>query len=690
MTMKKLIKISPKALLLVLLFLASGCTNTLHGNYQKQTNYSDLYWLITHPIKLTDEGCIFKNITITEQGRIDDKVDFTTGFKRIYDSMNEFLLNTYPSLDCSYILGNGDPLIGWRYGLTKEIHNISELMASPLISDINKRELKGKLDKLVDKYFPVVSVSSLPKQDEKGDTKSLINLSDHGQEALIHELANLSKIGGKSGEDDAAKNLIKVLSTEFKPEQKKGPLNLTVFDRWLYVTVKEPKILAPADRVVKTIVSISLQNLKKDKASEDSPKDENTVYYKNGHKSPDLTKIQNKSKDIPENIPARFVYWDKAVTAYETIEQGEIKTELSNKAELTAKVAPPATAPVEGSLEGTLSRQLTRSETLPVKQGSEQLTVNIECLKLPLDNTTNDNINSENKSGISPKLVNKNCYGDDGNGVLNTLSIYKRSVTGGQPLTGTTQVGVKIKLGNFDNSPDPKTRNIKAVSIDGLDKTNCKNSSITCLTERQEKLSFQDVTLVNPNFIKGPLRANLDTNFVIRHVTSGWDTYEEGDDDIELIQYNDQRNNDQENKANPIILLPSEIPKYYGIFTNSKSLMPMPLVAKYDNAPDEDVRFICYESMADANKFIDFFRNIPPPPSSYRHSSPYTLVPGLSVTTFDHFNNLAINQPIYSADGLVVKWGCGEQFAPNRQSSSGDIPQSILKKATRQNKTRRS
>jgi hypothetical protein len=669
MNMKKRIEISPKALLFVPLFLATACTGDLQGNYRNKTYFSEIGAYLTYPFFLSNEGCQFNHLSLNKDRVVgNNELDWLTDFYTCSEILNKFT-----------ILGNGVSINYNPYGLISVIKDISSMIEVEK-DKIKKMELQNKMDNILDWFYPVVSVSSLPKEDSKENGNTVINLSNHGQEALIHEVANLSKTGGKSAKNDAAKNLFIDLSNAFKPEEQKGPVNLTVLDRWLYVTVKEPKILAPADRIVKTIVSISLQNLTIDKAS------------------PDYNKDQNE----PKYIPARFVSWDKAVTAYEKIEQGEIKTELTNKAELTAKVAPPAAAPVEGSLEGTLSRQLTRSETLPIMKGSEQLTVNIECLKPQPENPSGNNKFSTIASSISSKpenndeanrkskstqdkpstLGNNNCDGDDGNGVLNTLSIYKRSVTGGQPLTGTTQVGVKIKLGNFNNSPDPKTRNIKAVSIDGVDKTNCKNSSAACLTERQDKLSFQDVTLVNPNFIKEPLRANLDINFVIRHVTSGWDTYEEGDDDIELIQFNDQRN-----KIFPIILLPSEIPKYYGIFT-SNSPTSKPLVAKYDHAPDEDVRFICYESMADANKFIDFFRHITTQPSSYPHSSTYQLIPGLSVTTtVDYSNNIAIDQRIYSADGLVAKLGCGEQF---EQKPRWDILQSMSKKPNRKNKARRS
>jgi hypothetical protein len=556
--------IKTKALLLVPLLLATGCANDLHGNYRKSTYFSMIYSAFTEPPG-RDEGCRFNDLTLDKN--------------RIIDTTGKFWAADY--LSCSELLKGTTWFPYLSYDLLYRIKQISEEIKAEKFES-NKKKLQKEMDNILNRYFPVVSVSSLPKENSKEDGKSITNLSDHGQESLIHELANLSKTGGKSANGDAAKNLLKALSTEFKPEEQKGPVNLTLFDRWLYVTVKEPKILAPADRIVKTIVTITLQNPTKDENSED-------------------------------NIPARFVSWDKAVTAYESIEQGEIKTELTNKAELTAKVAPPATAPVDASLEGKLAREFTRSETLPVKQGSEQLTVNIECLEPQFDLVSDtDKSNETKRKNFSkiPTKANKDC--DDG--VLNTLSISKRSVTGGQPLTGTTQVAVKIKLGNFDDVNDSAYRNIKAVSIGGFDNYHCNNSdSDACLNERQDKLTFQDITLVNPNFINKPLKANLDINFVIRHVKSGWDTYEEGDDDIELIQFNDQRN-----KANPIILLRSEIPHYYGIFTFGK-----PLLATYDN-DIENGSYICYESMAEAKKFIDFYRRIVTADSD--------LVPGLRLT----------------------------------------------------------
>ena len=630
--MRKLIKISPKVLL-VPLFLASGCANDLHGNYRKNTYFSALGTFLTEPPFKINEACQFNDLALDKN--------------RLVDKIGKFWATKF--LSCSEML-QGTEYIFYNYGLIKEIEKISAKIKSlqklekenvntckeeDIEEDIKECIMKkqNEMDDLLNRYFPVVSVSSLPKENSKEDGKTVTNLSDHGQESLIHELANLSKTGGKSSNGDAAKNLIKALSTEFKPEEQKGPVNHTVFNRWLYVTVKEPKILAPADKIVKTIVTITLQN---------------------------PTNDQNESK----YIPARFVYWDKAVTAYETIEQGEIKTELTNKAELTAKVSPPTTAPVDGSLEGTLSRQFTRSETLPVKQGSEQLTVNIECSMPQFDSVSDTNKSSIAARNEFQKSSKKDC---DNNGVLNTLSVYKRSVTGGQPLTGTTQVGVKIKLGNFPDEINTELHNISAISVDGLDKYRCKSRSDACLKERQDKLSFQDITLVNPNFTKKPLKANLDINFVIRHVKSGWDTYEEGDDDIELIQFNDQRN-----MINPIILLPSEIPQYYGIYTNSTPSMP--LVAKYDGAPNYDVNFICYESRVEANKFIDFYKS-----NITSQNQSYDLVRGRGL--YSYFGGTPRSP--YSARGIVVKPGCGKDFKQDDENRAQIRETPKFKKVTK-------
>ena len=530
-----IIKKIPALVVLIHVSILSGCS--LLGYRELQGNYR-----VNYPIK-TAITSVFKSPFIPSfipfpsiqglglggEGCQWQKVDLTVDLK-------------------DENLGNYDNKLKYLpYPCTGKLSSYANFNYFSLLLD-NNNEFMNALSTLNDtsEIFPTVSVSSLPTNTQT-TFPNVVNLSDRGQEKYIKELSDKIKPDPKNPAVDLVKTFQTGLGGNFKPADENKLLDLTIVDRTLFVTVKEPLAMAPADRLIKTIVNIQ----------------------------PPTDSKNSESRGI-------FVSWDKALTEYATISAGQIQNQTTDSASLSAQISTAKVLPFDGSLTGAVSQQNQHTETFPVNIPIEQLTINLQC--------------------YNPKK-DKNVICEKG---LDMLSISKKSGPGGQPLSGNTQIQVKIKLGDDDCQDFTKKEcNIPALSVTDLDPNGCDIKDTVSKTLCENKIKLQEVKLVNHNNeIRGyGLKASLGIDFVVRHVEDGGDTTQEGDDDVRFIQLHTN------NETSPILVSKTDIPEYYGISSKNESTESGSVVVVYGNNPSNssyNIRYVCYPNIKDAIKFMSY------------------------------------------------------------------------------------
>lgn len=266
-----------------------------------------------------------------------------------------------------------------------------------------------------------------------------------------------------------------------------------------------------------------------------------------------------------------FLSWDQAVTTYTTINAGTIQNQRIDSSELDSQLSTlPVSALGAGQVTSKISQQNQHTESLNVNPYAESLNVSLSC--------------------INPA---RGCGGE-----LGRLLISKHSLAGGQPLSGNTQVTIKLKLVD--------ELSVNAVSLT----TQCVGTDAgkpisTCANGNNIKIQSQDVKLPHSLAIKElkktrGLMAKVKVQYELRHVQNGGDTVQEADDDV---VYNQYESDDLEVNILPLF----DVPEYYGIYQKTSTKEALPIIATYDAARDrEGNRYVCYPSVGDATNFLSY------------------------------------------------------------------------------------
>lgn len=410
---------------------------------------------------------------------------------------------------------------------------------------------------------PKLSLTSLPVDlPEAPNPPKAINLSDNG-------LAKYMEVLEKEKRDKTFIQYFQealITPLKQKPDVKTVATGLkvdNVYQRAIYVTVENSLKIPPADRLTASKVSIWFEPLK-----------ENL------------------------NIPASFDSWDQPSTTSSAVNIGSIKGSSTNTQEVSLQVGTPGTgatpdAPFSGSLGGKSNHNSGTEQNLTLFLPLEELTVGLDCyVGQSSDSAAGSNPSTENTHS---KQVDKvvNCHGHQ-----NQLTIYKHSVQGGRPLTGNTNIKVKINVGrdcsqhqslNADKSLELQC-SPKAVSL-SIDKSDPKKTNLIA----------EPFNVPSPFLYKDGVKANIELEYVLRHVVSGGDTIEEADDSVKYIQ--------SKVMPKPVVLIPKEeLNKYYGISIGANTGSNM--FVEYLNIDNQiDRAYLCFSDSKQAEQFVKDFKN---------------------------------------------------------------------------------
>ena len=311
--------------------------------------------------------------------------------------------------------------------------------------------------------------------------------------------------------------------TQLLTPPKKDVGDFTTFKRTLFLTLELPLHMPPADRIIKSRITA----------------------------------------DLDDSARAAFVSWDTAVTQYTTITPGTISNVKTDNATMNISSSVPAWPKV--GLSGVLSTQNATTDTVNLSYQVESLNVLFSC-DFPTDVLL---------GSVPFEVLTHNDLACQ-RGKYDEMIVAKSAMVSSTPVSGNTIVNVTIKLGIDNNeklnvtpvtekaSKDEETikrhrysleikkiedslTNINANSISIID--SCSSDTVSKQTNPTLKVGTKSFNICINSFttISEKLRANIkktggvkadvDVEYLVRHVNSGGDTVQEGDDSVSFISY---------------------------------------------------------------------------------------------------------------------------------------------------------
>jgi hypothetical protein len=422
---------------------------------------------------------------------------------------------------------------------------------------------------------------------------TLTTASDNVQGAKIAALGNIIANSAKDAKgtkgakydsiqkmlNDSIQNMQKAFTASLKPDNNSQVDDMTTVSKIINLTVEQPRFTAPADRITNSIIKVNLD----------------------------------------DDMYASLVSWDQAITQYATINSGTITNTRKDTASITAG----AGAKSSTSISGTLSAENDYGESLNTIAQVETLNVYGAC-----DFVDNTKVTTDNKDPACTR------------GKYDELVVAKNSIYGALPVSGNTQINVKIKLG-----VDPEDFS------DSINNTNSitKAISLTPAKPLESDPTIKELILISNSLredirFNGGVKSSLDVYYVLRHVKEGASTIPDADDTIENISYHcsihkngfknesvtdydyqcnlgtnlgtvgniteftqgatikNNKNKIQRIDYRPTLIAYSDIPKIYGIYQKiGKGYTAVKATGRGILGKD---RYVCYKSLEEAYKFI--------------------------------------------------------------------------------------